>query len=65
MRGGGELGRRWYENGKFEHKPNTFGDFVACAESLIADGWTEPARLAIRGRSAGGLLMGAVVNRRP
>ncbi len=65
VRGGGELGRRWYEAGKLEHKANTFTDFVACAEHLIAEGWTAPDQLAARGRSAGGLLMGAVVNLRP
>ena len=65
VRGGGERGRRWYEDGKLERKTNTFTDFVACAEHLIDDGWTSPARLAIRGGSAGGLLMGAAVNMRP
>ena len=65
IRGGGELGRRWYEDGKLEHKPNTFTDFIACAETLIAEGYAAPDRLAARGGSAGGLLMGAVVNLRP
>jgi oligopeptidase B len=65
VRGGGELGRRWYEHGKLEHKRNTFTDFVACAEHLVAEGWTSPEQLAARGGSAGGLLMGAVVNLRP
>ena len=65
VRGGGELGRRWYEDGKLERKPNTFTDFVACAEHLVAEGWTSPEQLVARGRSAGGLLMGAVVNLRP
>jgi oligopeptidase B len=65
IRGGGEMGRRWYEDGKYLRKKNTFTDFVACAEQLVADGYTSPARLAIRGGSAGGLLMGAVVNLRP
>ncbi|MDQ3758291.1 MAG: S9 family peptidase, partial [Actinomycetota bacterium] len=65
IRGGGEMGRQWYEQGKYLHKTNTFTDFVACAEQLVADGYTSPARLAIRGGSAGGLLMGAVVNLRP
>jgi oligopeptidase B len=65
IRGGGELGRGWYERGKFEHKPNTFTDYIACAEHLVAEGWTSPRRLVARGRSAGGLLMGAVVNLRP
>jgi oligopeptidase B len=65
VRGGGELGRPWYEQGRREHKPNTFGDFVACAEHLIEAGYTTPDRLVARGGSAGGLLMGAVVNLRP
>ncbi len=65
IRGGGEMGRRWYEDGKLEHKPNTFTDFIACAEQLIAEGYASPERLAARGGSAGGLLMGAVANLRP
>ncbi|HYR49638.1 MAG TPA: S9 family peptidase [Candidatus Eisenbacteria bacterium] len=65
VRGGGELGREWYEDGKFLHKTNTFGDFIACAERLVELGFTNPRRLAIRGRSAGGLLIGAVLNMRP
>ncbi|HZM57057.1 MAG TPA: S9 family peptidase [Acidimicrobiales bacterium] len=65
VRGGGEMGRRWYEDGKFAAKPNTFTDFVACARSLVADGWTSPDRLVARGGSAGGLLMGAVANLAP
>ena len=65
VRGGGEMGRRWYENGKFERKPNTFTDFIACAEQLVAERWTSPERLVARGGSAGGLLMGAVANLRP
>jgi oligopeptidase B len=65
VRGGGELGRRWYEQGKLERKRNTFTDFVACAEHLVAEGWTSPRLLAARGGSAGGLLMGAVLNLRP
>ena len=65
VRGGGDLGEAWYRAGKLEHKPNTFNDFIACAEKLIADGYTEPARLAISGGSAGGLLIGAVLNLRP
>ena len=64
-RGGGEMGRLWYEAGKLENKSNTFTDFVAAAETLIDTGYTSPDRLAIRGGSAGGLLMGAVVNLRP
>jgi oligopeptidase B len=65
VRGGGEMGREWYEDGKFLHKTNTFTDFIACAERLVELGYTSPDRLAIRGRSAGGLLIGAVVNMRP
>ena len=65
IRGGGELGRRWYEQGRMEHKGNTFTDFIAAGEALISDGWVDPDRLVARGGSAGGLLMGAVVNMRP
>ena len=65
VRGGGEMGRRWYEEGKLAAKPNTFTDFLACARSLIAEGWTAPDRLVARGGSAGGLLMGAVANLAP
>lgn len=65
IRGGGEMGREWYEKGKFLHKKNTFADFIACAEYLIEAGYTNPRQLAIAGRSAGGLLMGAVLNMRP
>jgi len=65
VRGGGEMGRSWYEDGKFLNKTNTFTDFVACATHLIDEGYTSPAGLAIRGRSAGGLLIGAVLNARP
>ncbi len=65
VRGGGEMGRSWYEDGKFLNKTNTFTDFIACATHLIEQGYTSPDRLAIRGRSAGGLLIGAVLNARP
>src|SRR5207342_1368874 len=65
VRGGGEMGRTWYEQGRLEHKTNTFTDFIACAEHLVARKYTSPARLAARGGSAGGLLMGAVANMRP
>ena len=65
IRGGSELGRAWYEDGKLLRKKNTFTDFIACAEHLIAAGFTSPERLAISGASAGGLLMGAVMNMRP
>ncbi|MHA6129237.1 S9 family peptidase [Pseudomonas fluorescens group sp. PF-1] len=65
VRGGGELGEAWYRAGKQEHKHNTFSDFIACAEHLIANGFTSAAQLAISGGSAGGLLIGAVLNQRP
>lgn len=65
IRGGGEMGEAWYRAGKLEHKQNTFDDFIACAESLISEGLTTPAQLAISGGSAGGLLIGAVLNQRP
>lgn len=65
IRGGGEMGRPWYENGKLLRKRNTFTDFIACAEHLIAERYTSPQHLAIMGGSAGGLLMGAVTNMRP
>ena len=65
VRGGGELGEAWYRAGKQEHKHNTFSDFIACAEHLIAQGLTSAQQLAISGGSAGGLLIGAVLNQRP
>lgn len=65
VRGGGELGEAWYRAGKLEHKANTFGDFIACAEHLLAEGLTTREQLVISGGSAGGLLIGAVLNRRP
>lgn len=65
VRGGGELGRRWYEHGKMLAKKNTFTDFVACAEALVRARWTSASRLVARGGSAGGLLMGAVANLAP
>ena len=65
VRGGGEMGRPWYDHGKMLEKKNTFSDFVACAEHLVAAGWTSAARLVARGGSAGGLLMGAVANLAP
>ena len=58
------MGRHWYLNGKADKKTNTFTDFIACAEHLIATGLTSPEQLAINGGSAGGLLMGAVINMR-
>jgi oligopeptidase B len=65
VRGGGEMGREWYENGKLLRKRNTFTDFVAAARQLVADGWTSPDRMVAEGGSAGGLLMGAVANLAP
>jgi oligopeptidase B len=65
VRGGGEMGRRWYEEGKLGAKRNTFTDFVTCARHLLDSGWTTPARLVAQGGSAGGLLMGAVANLAP
>jgi oligopeptidase B len=65
IRGGQELGRAWYEDGKLLKKKNTFTDFIACAEYLIAEKYTRPARLFAMGGSAGGLLMGAVTIMRP
>lgn len=65
IRGGAEMGRKWYEDGKFLNKKNTFTDFIACAEYLIGEKWTSSDRLAISGGSAGGLLMGAVINLHP
>jgi oligopeptidase B len=65
IRGGGEMGRLWYEDGKLLKKKNTFTDFIACAEHLIREKYTSKDRLAVTGGSAGGLLMGAVLNMRP
>lgn len=65
IRGGSDMGRAWYENGKFLKKKNTFKDFISCAEYLIRKKYTSPDHLAIRGGSAGGLLVGATVNMRP
>ncbi len=65
VRGGQELGRSWYEDGKLLKKRNTFTDFINCAEYLVDEGYTSPDRLFISGASAGGLLIGAVVNMRP
>jgi oligopeptidase B len=65
VRGGGEMGRQWYDDGKQLRKAHTFTDFVACAEHLVAQGWARPDRLIARGGSAGGLLMGAVANIAP
>ncbi len=65
VRGGDEMGHRWYREGKLEKKSNTFSDFISCAEKLIESGYAEPGQIAIRGGSAGGMLMGAVSNMRP
>ena len=65
IRGGGEMGRGWYEDGRMEHKVNTFTDFIACADELVSSGWVAADRLAAEGGSAGGLLMGAVLNLAP
>jgi len=65
VRGGGEMGKHWHDQGRMQHKNNTFTDFIACAEHLIREHYTEPSRLVIEGGSAGGLLMGAVTNLRP
>jgi oligopeptidase B len=65
VRGGGELGKAWHDQGRMEQKENTFTDFIAVAEHLLAEGYTTSAQLSIQGGSAGGLLMGAVANLRP
>ncbi|MEO7555684.1 MAG: prolyl oligopeptidase family serine peptidase, partial [Acidimicrobiales bacterium] len=65
VRGGGECGRGWYDDGKLLAKPHTFSDFVTAAELLITEGYVAPERLAARGASAGGLLMGAIINMAP
>jgi oligopeptidase B len=65
IRGGGDLGKPWHDNGRLMHKLNTFTDFIAVTESLVRQGYGDPARVAIEGGSAGGLLMGAVANMRP
>ena len=65
VRGGQEMGRAWYDDGKMAHKMNTFTDFIDCAEQLVRDRFTSTDRLVANGGSAGGLLMGAVLNLRP
>ena len=65
VRGGGDRGRRWYDEGKLAKKANSFGDFVACAQALFERGWTSPGQLIVEGSSAGGLLVAASANLRP
>jgi oligopeptidase B len=65
IRGGGDLGEEWRDDGKMLRKKNTFTDFIACAEHLVTSRYTTPQKLAIQGGSAGGLLIGAVINMRP
>ena len=65
IRGGQEMGRSWYDDGKLLNKKNTFTDFIDCASYLIAENYTAPERLFGQGGSAGGLLIGAVINMRP
>ena len=65
VRGGAELGKAWHDDGRMGRKMNTFTDFIAAAEHLVAERYTSPPKLVAEGRSAGGLLMGAVVNLRP
>ena len=65
VRGGGEMGKKWHDDGRMLAKKNTFTDFIAVAEHLVREKWTSSDRLAIEGGSAGGLLIGAVVNMRP
>jgi len=65
VRGGGEYGKRWWKGGQKLTKPNTWRDLIACCEAMIKDGWTQPARLAIRGGSAGGITVGRALVERP
>jgi oligopeptidase B len=65
IRGGGDLGEQWYDDGKMLKKKNTFNDFIDCADYLVAQKYASHDRLAIQGGSAGGLLIGAVLNMRP
>jgi oligopeptidase B len=65
IRGGGEGGRTWWEQGRLQHKPNTFSDFVTAADQLVAEGWADGDRIASRGASAGGLLQGAALSMAP
>jgi oligopeptidase B len=65
VRGGGEMGRRWYDDGRLLHKRHTFSDFAACARRLVESGWATPGRIVAEGGSAGGLLIGVVANEHP
>ena len=65
IRGGGDIGKPWHDNGRLLHKRNTFTDFIAATEHLIAAGYGDPKRIVAEGGSAGGLLMGAITNMRP
>ena len=65
IRGGQDLGRTWYDQGKMEHKMNSFTDFLDCTDALLRLGWASPGHLYAMGGSAGGLLMGAIINKRP
>src|SRR5262249_21340542 len=65
VRGGTDKGWRWYREGKQSRKVNTFTDFIAASEYLVARGWTQPGRIVAQGGSAGGMLVGAVANMRP
>jgi oligopeptidase B len=65
IRGGGDMGKPWHDAGRLQNKRNTFTDFIAVTEHLLANSYGDPARVAIQGGSAGGLLMGAVTNMRP
>ncbi|GAA3651100.1 S9 family peptidase [Nocardioides ginsengisoli] len=65
IRGGGEMGRHWYDDGKLAHKQHTFDDFIASARHLVTSGWTTADRIVAEGASAGGLLIGAVANQAP
>ena len=65
LRGGGEYGKAWYDAGRLEHKQNAFDDFAACLRWLAGSGWTQRARIAISGRSNGGLLVGATITQHP
>ncbi len=65
VRGGTDKGRRWYENGKLERKPNTFSDFIAATRHLVAERYADPRRIVAHGGSAGGMLMGVIANEAP